>query len=97
MSERFSSLREATVATALAGPGTTTPELREAIARGEPPKELRALVEKIRNRPYDVNDEDMSSLMTRYSEDQLFEILVAAALGAAEKRLLAGLRALEGT
>ena len=34
-------------------------------------------------------------LRGRYSEDQLFEVVVSAAFGAAEARLRAGLRALE--
>jgi alkylhydroperoxidase family enzyme len=42
-----------------------------------------------------VTDDDLAALRARYSEDQIFELVVAAALGAAETRLRAGMRALE--
>jgi alkylhydroperoxidase family enzyme len=95
MSDRFAALRDATAEAVLRGPGTTPSALREAVARGEPPEELRALVEKIQRHAYKVTDEDLAALRGQYSEDQLFELVVAAAFGAAEERLRAGLRALE--
>ena len=70
-------------------------ELRQAIAAGEPPAELATLVQKIRSRAYTVLDQDLDVLRSRYSEDQLFEIVVAAAFGAAGERLAAAHRALE--
>jgi hypothetical protein len=96
MTQRFQSLREATRAAVLRGPGRTTPELRQAVAQGDPPAELAGLVDKIRRHAYQVTDEDLADLRARYDEDQLFEIIVAAALGAAGTRIDAGLRALEG-
>lgn len=95
MDDAFRALKEATAAAVLRGPGTTSPELRQAMARGEPPDELRALVEKIRRHAYQVTDEDLAALRDRYSEDQLFELIVATVLGAADDRLRAALRALE--
>jgi alkylhydroperoxidase family enzyme len=95
MSDRFAALRQATAEAVLRGPGTAPAALRQAVSRGEPPEELRALVEKIRRHAYKVTDEDLAALGDRYSEDQLFELVVAAAFGAAEERLRAGLRALE--
>lgn len=73
----------------------TSPEQRQAMARGEPPEELRALVDKIRRHAYQVTDEDLDALRGRYSEDQIFELVVAGVLGAADLRLRAGLKALE--
>jgi hypothetical protein len=95
MDDHLGAAREATAAAVLRGPGTTSPELRQAVARGAPPQELAALVEKIRLHAYQVTDEDLAVLRDRYSEDQLFELVVAATLGAADLRLAAGLRALE--
>ena len=95
MSDRFRELKEATAAALLRGPGASPAELRQACARGEAPEELRALVEKIERHAYQVTDEDIASLRAKYSEDQLFEIIVAAAFGAADRRLAAGLHALE--
>jgi len=87
-------LKEGTVAAVLRGPGTTSVELRQALAWGEPPEDLRVLVEKIRRHAYKVTDEDIAALRARYSEDQVFEIVVATIVGAADERLRAGLRAL---
>lgn len=95
MNDRFRELKEATAAALLRGAGASPAELRQACARGEAPDELRALVEKIDRHAYKVTDEDLAALRARYSEDQLFEIIVAAAFGAADRRLGAGLRALE--
>jgi SpoVK/Ycf46/Vps4 family AAA+-type ATPase len=95
MYDPFASFREATAAALLRGPATTPPELRQAVARGIPPPELATLVEKIRRHAYEVTDQDLDGLRDRYTEDQLFEIVVAAAFGAAEERLAAGRRALD--
>ena len=53
-------------------------------------------MQKIRDRPYAVTDADVDALRTRYSEDQLFELMIAAAVGAARHRLEAALAAVEG-
>ncbi|HEX3346323.1 MAG TPA: hypothetical protein VHS09_17185 [Polyangiaceae bacterium] len=95
MDDRFRELKEATAAALLRGPGATAAELRQACAGGEAPAELRALVEAIDRRPSEVTDADLAELRAKYSEDELFEIIVAAAFGAADRRLQAGLRALE--
>ena len=78
------------------GPGQTEPSLREAIASGQAPAELAALVEKVRRHAYKVTDEDIAALKAKWSDDQIFEIVIAAAFGAARDRLRAGLDALEG-
>ena len=95
MDDRFRSLRAATESAVLRGAGTTDPALRQAVARGEPPEDLRPIVEKIRRAPYAVTDADLSALASHYGEEQLFELVIAAAIGAAGERLDAGLRALE--
>jgi hypothetical protein len=59
---RHEALRAATVAAVLSGKGTTSTELRQRLARSQPPAELQALVEKIRDRAYQVTDEDLSVL-----------------------------------
>lgn len=95
MDDRFASFRNATADALLNRAGATPVELRQSIARGNAPPELMSLVEKIRARAYTVTDEDLDRLRARYSEDQLFEIIVAAAFGAASDRLAAVRRALE--
>ena len=95
MEDRFASLRKATASALLDGHGETARELRQAIARGQAPADLAALVQKIRSRAYTVTDQDLDTLRDRYSDDQLFEIIVAAAFGAASERLAAGHRAVD--
>jgi hypothetical protein len=95
MGDRFAPLRNATAVGLLQGSGATPPELRQAIAGGSPPQWLMTLVQKIRSRAWTVTDRDIDALRSRYTEDQLFEIIVAAAYGAAQDRLLAARRALE--
>jgi alkylhydroperoxidase family enzyme len=79
----------------LDGPGATPTDLRRAVAFGTPPADLAALVQKIRWNARAVSDQDVDALKGRYTEDQLFEIIVAAAFGAAHERLAAARRALE--
>jgi hypothetical protein len=77
-------------------PGQSDPELRRAAAEGTGvPADLQTLVDKIHRHAYKVTDEDIARLRTTYSDDQMFEIVVSAALGASRKRLFAGLAALE--
>jgi len=93
--DRFAPLREATAAAILESTGAVPADVRRAIAAGKPPDDLAALVQKIRSRAYTVTDQDVDALKGRYTPDQLFEIIVAAAFGAAAERLAAARRALE--
>jgi alkylhydroperoxidase family enzyme len=95
VTDRFAPLREATAAALLRSDGATPAALRQAVAAGEPPAALAALVEKIRSRADTVTDRDLDALRGQYTDDQLFEIIVAAAFGAAQERLAAASRALE--
>src|SRR5438093_13085854 len=95
MDDRFRGLRAATAAAVLEGPGRTAPALRQETARGSVPADLAPLVEKIRLHAWRITDEELAALRARYSEDELFELVVAASLGAADTRLRAGMRALE--
>ena len=95
MDNRFEQLREATAESLLHIPAATTNDLRVAVAAGLPPPELAALVQKIRTRAYTVTDQDIDALRAAFTEDQLFEIIVAASFGAAQERLSAALRAVE--
>ena len=95
MEDRFASFRRATAAALLQGSGATPSDLRQAIASGSAPPELMTFVQKIRSRPYAVTDGDLDALRDRYTEDQLFEIIVAAAFGAANDQLAAAHRALD--
>lgn len=85
----------------LTQPGETDAVLRRAILE-QPgagaehiPEVLRPLLKKIAERAWTVSDEDFAQLLVAgYSEGQLFEVTLAAALGAGVQRFKAGLRAL---
>jgi hypothetical protein len=96
MTPSFSQLQTATRDAVIDGPGSTDGALRRQVASGQPPQELAVLVRMIRDHAYKVTDADLDALRSRYGEDQLFELIVAAAVGAAEDRLKAALAAVEG-
>jgi hypothetical protein len=92
----YTAARKALEDSVLRGPGSAPSRVREAVAlRKDTPEELEALVEKVEKHAYKVTDEDVAKLKSKYTDDQLFEIIVATALGASMRRLEAGLRALE--
>ena len=96
MADPYAALREEIFRTVLDGPGETPPALRHAVAdNAGVPEELRALVDKVHHHAYRVTDDDVARLQPTYGDDRLFEIVVAATVGAARARLLAGLAALE--
>jgi alkylhydroperoxidase family enzyme len=89
-------LRDCVLDSVLRGKGESDPALRLAVAaQNNVPDELKEVVDKIHRHAYKVTDEDISRLQTKYSDDQLFELVVSAAIGASRERLLAGLDALE--
>jgi hypothetical protein len=97
MAEKWADLRQATVDAAFGAAGTTPATLRQALARGEAPEDLERLIAKIRREPHRVTDEDLGALRARYSEDQIFEIVLAATVGVAGQKLDAALAALAAT
>jgi uncharacterized peroxidase-related enzyme len=77
--------------------GAVDPDVRGAAFRGDhTPKPWTGLVAQVREESYKVTDSDIEDLLASgFTEDEVFEITVAAALGAAKRRLDAGLRAIE--
>ena len=92
----FSQMQAATRAAVIDGRGSTDGAVLRQVASAAPPPELAVLVQKIRDHAYRVTDADVDALRARYTEDQLFEVMIAAAVGAAEDRLKAALAAVEG-
>lgn len=79
----------------LEGAGHAAPALRRAAARRDAlPDDLASLVEKVHRHAYKVTDEDIAALRQSYSDDELFEVIVSAAVGASLERRGAGLKAL---
>lgn len=59
------------------------------------PEDWAKYVSKVRDQSYKVIDEDIGDLKAKgYSEDAIFEVTIAASLGAAWERLEAGLKSL---
>ena len=93
--DALQALQRATHRSVIDGAGTVDGSVRRQVALGQPPPELAVLVQKIRDHAYKVTDADVDALRARYSDDQLFEVIIAAALGAAEHRLQRALAVLE--
>jgi alkylhydroperoxidase family enzyme len=70
---------------------------RQAFSGADLEPELRRYVDKVTNCAYQITDRDIAALREAgYREVQLFELTVAAALGAGMARLEAGLHVLDG-
>lgn len=80
----------------LRSPGALDPGIRQALAIArDVPETLAPYAEKVARYAYRVTDDEVQALLAAgYSEDQIFEATVSAALGAALVRLWAGLDAL---
>lgn len=96
---RHAGRRAALLQAALQSPGATDAALREAAFRGDAvPPALADYARKVRSESYRVTDDDVTRLLAAgYSEDAIFEVTIASAIGAADRRLQAGLRALKST
>ena len=94
---RYAEEMAALLLAVLQSPGLTDPVTREAAFRGSQlPPQLSEYVTKIFGKSYRITDEDIDLLLAAgSSQDAIFEITVAAALGAATQRLEAGLRAMK--
>lgn len=87
---------DALIAAVLEGPGKTPPSLRAKLAaREDVDAPLSAVRDAIFDRPSQVAASDLDSLRATRSEDEIFEAIAAAALGAARLRLDAALAAMK--
>ncbi|MGH9585839.1 MAG: hypothetical protein ACRD3F_02725 [Acidobacteriaceae bacterium] len=89
--------RKALIGRILEGDGKSLPSDRRAAFNNSGVAEpLGTLVDKVARRPYGVTEEDIAVVQESVlSEDQLFEIVVCAAIGAATRLHDAALAALE--
>jgi hypothetical protein len=74
----------------LESPGTLPAYLRRAIARGEDPPELAALLQKVRRHAYRIVDADVEGV----DVDALLEAVLAASLAEGDARRRAALKAI---
>lgn len=98
VSDRYTDHVARATHTVLESPGATPPPQRWAAFHrrmDDLPADLRAYAEKVAMHAYRITDEDVEALKRAgHSEDAIFEITAAAALGAAITRLERGLIAL---
>lgn len=105
---RFKQQIENLIDSVLAGPGHTDTALRQAVAaraselsgggKAEQtlPDPLGAWVDKVAMHAYKTLDREVEALKQSYSEDQIFELTIAAATGAAHTRFERALAAIAG-
>jgi len=82
----------------IAGPGQLDQLIRRSVVEGGESGDdiLDAYVDKVRHHAYKIVDGDIEALKAAgWSEDQIYELSICAAFGAAKHRLDAGLRAIE--
>ena len=88
-SDRYANKMERLRYAVLRGPGSLAPNIRQAISeRTYSSSPLGAFAQKVAEHASVVNDEDIQELhRAHYSDDQIFEAAVSAALGAGLYRL----------
>jgi len=88
--------REAASRTATAGPGRSSVEARRAaFANDGVPEPARALLAKVVQHAYRVTDADMAAAAAALGQDEVFELVVCAAMGQATRQLAAAMAALD--
>lgn len=89
--------RKAVVARILEGDGKASPAQRRTAFNNTGLSEpLRTLIDKVARHAYTVTDEDIAAAVAiGLSEDQIFEIVVCAAIGQATRQYDAALAALD--
>jgi hypothetical protein len=88
--------QRALVDSVLNGAGRASAELRaRAFSNADVPPPLDALIAKVATRPTQVTDADFAAAKASgFSEDQLFELVICAAVGQSARLYEAGLAAL---
>jgi hypothetical protein len=94
----FDEVRRRAIARAVQGRGVSTPAARRAAFDGNAVDPgVAGLLEKVRERAWEISDEDVkAALDAGVSEDEVFELVVCAALGQAQRQLDAACQALDG-
>ena len=88
--------RKAVVARVLEGSGkASAAQRRAAFDNHEVAEPARALIDKVARHAYKVTDDDVAAAKQSLSEDEIFELVVCAAIGQATRQLDAALAALD--
>jgi hypothetical protein len=97
MSESASRARERVEERVLRGPGVTPPEARQdAFHNTGPDGPVQQLIDRVAQHAWTVTDEDVEAAKRAgASDDELFELVVCAAIGQASRQLDAALAAVQ--
>jgi alkylhydroperoxidase family enzyme len=88
--------RRAIVARVVDGAGKSSSQQRAEAFAGKGPEQARGLIEKVTNHAYKVTDADIAAAKSAgLSEDQIFELVVCAAVGQANRQIESALAALD--
>ncbi len=80
----------------LHGSGTTSGDARRAaFDNAVVPEDVRPLIDKVARNAWKVTDEDVASVRQHRDDDEIFELVIAAALGQATRQLDAARAALD--
>ena len=87
--DRYRALRTALRTSVLQGPGATPPSVRQAAAH-EPASlasDLAAYATQIHQAAYRITDAQVAALSEHHSDDEIFDVTIAAAVGKASLQL----------
>ena len=88
--------RNALITRLLDGDAHSSGQHRRSAFDGDGPEEARALIEKVTRHAYKVTDEDIAAArQAGLTEDAIFELVVCAAVGQANRQLDSALAALD--
>ena len=88
--------RNALIKRIVDGDGRAEQNLRRSAFEGRGPEGANALVDKVTKHAYRVTDEDIAAAKAAgFTEDQIFELVVCAAIGQANRQIENALAALE--
>lgn len=88
--------RKALISRVVEGGGTSTTQQRREAFAATGPTGAKSLIEKVTNHAYKITDEDIATAKASgLTEDQIFELVVTAAVGQANRQLEAALAALD--
>ena len=89
-------VRKAATERVLRGAGKTSPAVRQAAFDNRDVAEpARALIDKVAKTAWKITDEDVAAVRRTQSDDEIYEQVVAAAMGQATRQLDAALAALD--
>jgi alkylhydroperoxidase family enzyme len=88
--------RKTLISRVVEGGGTSTTQQRQEAFAATGPIGAKSLIEKVTNHAYKITDEDIAAAKAGgLTEDQIFELVVTAAVGQANRQLEAALAALD--